>query len=234
MSKVQFNLLPDAKLTHVKTQRTKGLVVSIAFLASAVALALLAILFLSVQAVQKKMIGDADKNITRLTKELKAVPNIEKALTIQNQLNSLPDLHQKKHITSRIFSYLPQVTPANITISRLDINLAEGTMAIDGRADSQVAVNTFIDTLKFTTYKVGGTDSGKNAFPTVTQSAFTINPGNVTYGLTITFDPVLFANDQLDDSGKALTPELVVPKLTTTHASASSSAEQIFQEGGGQ
>ena len=100
---------------------------------------------------------------------------------------------------------------------------------LDGFAIARTALS-----LRGVPYKLGGTDSGKNAFPTVTQSAFTINPGNVTYGLTITFDPVLFSNDQLDDSGKALTPELVVPKLTTTHASASSSAEQIFQEGGGQ
>jgi len=218
MANVQFNLLPDIKMTYVKAQRSKNLVVSVAFIVSAAAIALFVILFFSVNVVQKKQLSDADKDIARFTAELKAIPNVEEALTIQNQLTSLSTLHQSKHVASRIFTYLPQVTPANVTISSLTIDFSTGIINIEGTADSQVSVNTFIDTMKFTTYKLGETDSGKEAFPSVTESSFGINSGNVSYGLTVTYDTALFANDLLDADGKAQIPTLVVPKLTTTHS----------------
>ena len=234
MSNVQFNLLPDIKMTYVKAQRSKNLVISVAFIVSAVAIGLFVILFFSVNVVQKKMLGDADKDITRLTGDLKKVPFVEQALTTQNQLNSLATLHQNKHLTSRLFTYLPQVTPANVTISSLTIDYTTGSISIEGTADSQVTVNTFIDTLKFTTYKIGDQDSGKKAFPAVTESSFGINAGNVSYGLTITYDPNLFANNLLDSEGKAQAPTLVVPKLTTTHAATGDPADSLFKATGGQ
>ena len=234
MPGVQFNLLPDIKMKRVQAQRSKSLIVSIAFLASAVAIGVLVVVFFSVAVVQKKMLSDADADIVKYSKELKTIPDIEKKLTIQNQLNTLPDLHQKKHITSRIFSYLPVVTPSQVTISRISLDLANNTMVIDGNADSHLTVNTFIDTLKFTTYKVGDQDSGAKAFPSVTESSFAVGQGNVSYGLTISFDPALFANNLLDSEGRPQTPQLVVPQLTTTHASANNSTEKIFQDEAGQ
>jgi len=231
MASVQFNLLPDVKMSHVKAQRSKNLVASAAVLASAVAIGIFAVLFLSVNVVQKKMLSDADGDIKRYTADLEAIPNIENILTVQNQLNSLKGLHQGKHITSRIFTYLPQVTPANVTISKLGLDVSTNTLTIDGTADSQVSVNTFIDTLKFTNFKIGEQGAQTKAFPSVTESTFSINPGNVSYGLTITFDPQLFANSQLDSEGKPVTPTLVVPKLTTTHAASGSA---LFKTEGGQ
>lgn len=162
MSNVQFNLLPDVKMAHVKTMRTRNLVVSISFIASAIAIGLLILLFVSVNIVQKKQMGDADKDITRLTDELKAVPNVETALTSQSQLKSLSGLHKSKHISSRVFSFLPQVVPENVSIGRMSVDFAANTWSIDGTAASQVAVNTFIDTLKFTTYKYGEQEGGGN------------------------------------------------------------------------
>jgi len=218
-------------MKYVQAQRSRNMVVSLAFLVSAVSLGALVVLFLSVNVVQKKMLSDADGDIEKYSKELNEIPNIDKILTIQSQLDSLPDLHQNKHITSRIFTYLPQVTPANASISRLGIDMSSNIMTIDGEADSQVTVNTFIDTLKFTTYKIGNEDSGAKAFPTVTESSFAINDGRVNYGLTITFDPKLFANNLLDSEGRPQTPTLVVPQLTTTHASANNPSDILFRQG---
>ena len=234
MNNVQFNLLPELKMTHVKASRTRALVVSTAVLVSGVTIGLFLLLFLSVNVVQKKQIGDADKDIAKYTAELKAVPNIDKILTIQNQLKSLTGLHQAKHITSRIFTYLPQVTPANVKISRISLDFATSTIAIDGTADTQVSVNTFVDTLKFTEYKVGEQGATGKAFSTVTESSFSINPGNVSYGLTVTFDPTLFANNLLDSEGRSQTPVLVVPKLTTTHATSNDPGNSLFNNEGGQ
>ena len=142
-------------------------------------------------------------------------------------------LHQNKHITSRIFTYLPQVTPANVQISRISLDLGSGVITIDGTADSQISVNTFIDTLKFTNYKVGEQGQETKAFPTVTETSYSINPGTVNYSLSITFDPTLFANNLLDDQGRPQTPTLVVPKQTTTHATTDA-ASPLFKTEEGQ
>lgn len=232
MSTVQFNLLPDAKMTRVKAQRSRSLVTSVAIVVSVIAVALFAILFLSVNVYQKKQMGDADRDIVKYTAQLKSTKGIDEALTAQSQLVSLSSLHQGKRISSRIFGYLPQVTPANVKISRVNIDFAGNTLNIDGTADSQVAVNTFIDTLKFTTYKIGDKDGGK-AFPSVTESSFSIASGNVSFGLSLTFDPNLFSN-LLNSVGQSQTPVLVVPTLTTTHASLNDSASQLFNEQGSQ
>lgn len=219
MANVQFNLLPDIKMTHVKTQRTSNLVVTIALLVSAGAFALFVILFVTVNLVQKKLLSDADADIKRLTSELQSKPGISEQLTAQNQLKSLTALHQSKHIASRIFTYLPQVTPARVGIGQVSLDFSAGKLAIDGTADSQLDVNKFVDTLKFTTFSVGNGGASNRAFSKVVQTSFTINePDQISYTLTIDFDPNLFANNLLDNDGKPQTPVLAVPKLTTTHA----------------
>lgn len=232
MSSVQFNLLPDIKMAHAKTLKTRNLAISVSVIACGVAIGILLLLFVSVNIVQKKQMGDADKDIEALTQELKGIPNIDAALTSQNQLISLSGLHSSKHISSRIFTYLPQVVPANVNVSRLSLDNSQNLLTIEGSADSQVAFNTFIDTLKFTNFKVGNEEGdGSKAFTTVTPSSFALTDDGVNYTVDIAFDPKLFANNLLDSEGKPQTPQLIVPKLTTTHASSDDPANVLFNEG---
>jgi hypothetical protein len=77
---------------------------------------------------------------------------------------------------------------------------------------------------------VGGQDNGNKAFPSVTETSFAVGQGNVSYGLTVSFDPTLFANNVLDSEGRPQTPQLVVPQLTTTHAAVSNSSDRIFSD----
>jgi hypothetical protein len=107
MSKVQFNLLPDSKLTLNRNLHTKRLVFSIATIVSLVSVALLVVLLLFVDGVQKKLMSDAAKNVDKSSQQLKNL-NVERIITVQNQLQALPALHQNKHVTSRIFTYLPK------------------------------------------------------------------------------------------------------------------------------
>ena len=234
MSNVQFNLLPDVKMTYVKAQRTKNLVITGAFIVSGIAIGLFVILFLSVNVVQKKMLGDADKDIARYTAQLQAVPDIEQALTIQNQLTSLSNLHQSKHISSRIFDYLAQITPANVTITQINLDYVANTMTLTGKADSQLSVNKFIDTLRYANYKTGSDISKDKAFTKVTETTFSIASGDVSYGLSANFNPALFANNIVDSEGKSITPVIVVPDLTTTHANPDDPANGLFNQQGQQ
>ena len=207
MNKVEFNLLPDQKMNVVKAGRMRNTIVSIAFVAAVASLALFILLFFTVNGVQRKQLSDANKDIETANNTLKGVSSLEQILTVQNQLKTLTGLHQNKHVSSRLISYLPQVTPTNVSIGSLTVDMA---------------VNTFIDTLKFTTYTTSSDSSAKSAFPTVIETNFALSGGGkVSYLLDVNYDPVLFSNSQA-------APTLHVPSLTTTRSVTDNPSNQLF------
>jgi len=229
MSKVQFNLLPDVKLDYIRTEHLRKTVMSSAVIVSAVALAIFILLLFTVDVVQKQQMKSADAKVVEASKKLQSVPNISDVLTVQNQLNSLVALHQSKHIDSRIFDYLSQATPVNVSITKLDLDTASNTLSITGTADSHQTVNAFIDTLKLTTYTIGSS-TAKNAFPSVIESSFSISTGNASFSLNIEFDPQLFSNNLIDSSGKPQSPKLTVPSSASARAQTGTS-DQLFKGG---
>lgn len=213
--RAQFNLLPDIKQTNVKTQKTRRLVTSTAVMVSLVAVGIFALMLLTVYGLQKKQLSDADGDIKKYSEQLRATPNLDKILTVQNQLNTLTGLHQSKHAASRIFNYMPEITPSNINLGNLALDFTANTMQIDGTADSQKTVNTFVDTLKSTTYTLGEDTATKPAFPSVILSSFGVGEGKASFSLSVSFDAVLFSNNATDQSGSLVTPKLSVPKLSS-------------------
>jgi len=224
MANIQFNLLPDVKQEYIKSQRIRNLVITISVLVASVSLIVFLILVFSVEVVQRKQLDNSNKDIAANTKKLKSIDGIEDALVVQNQLHTLVDLHKSKHISSRLFTYLPQITPDNVSITKLDMDYATNAMTIAGTADSHNSVNAFIDTLKFTTYKVGSQDTAHQAFSSVVESSFGITTSNVSFSLTMQFDPKLFANNLLDSSGKPQAPKLTVPSLATIKSSGANNS----------
>lgn len=208
---VQFNLLPDVKLEYDKAQRTKRLVYLLSGLATGVVLVIFILSFLSVNVLQKKLLSDANKDIGNYSQKLKAIPDLDKILTIQNQLNSLPALHQQKHYGSRLFTYLPQLTPTNISIGKLAIDTTANTINITGTTDTVQSVNKFVDTLKFTSYTLGDDQSTKKlAFSNIILSKVDRNDKGSSYTIDGSFDPALFIGSS--------NVKLVVPQQTTTRS----------------
>jgi len=224
MASVQFNLLPDVKLDFIKTQRTKHLVTTIALLAAGVAVVIFVLTLATVEGLQKKQLSDTDKDITTASNQLKNTTGLSQILTVQNQLQTLSTLHHSKHVDSRLFGYLTQLTPTNAFVGRLNLDFTANNLEIDGTADSQTTVNTFIDTLKFTTYKIGAQDTAHQAFTSVAESSFSIAANTVDYSLKVTFDPQLFSNDV------SATPALTVPKLTTTRSVIEDPSNVLFKD----
>jgi Tfp pilus assembly protein PilN len=230
--KLQFNLLPDVKQEYLKTQKTKRTVIAASTAASGIALFILLFMLLTVYAVNKKQLHDADKDINKYNSQLSSIKNIDKILTVQNQLKTLSGLHHDKHKLSRIFSYVPQVTPHNVCIGKITIDTTANTLTFEGTADTQKNINTFVDTLKFTKYKQNNQNTDSNAFPTVVESQFSINttdtqntkcegkPAPATYQLTTHYDPVLFANAEV--------VELKVPQGLVTTRSVLDNPSNIF------
>lgn len=217
MSKVQFNLLPDSKLSFNREQHIKKLVYTIAIIASAVSIVAFLLMLGLVDGVQKKLMSDAAAKVDKSSSQLQAL-KVDRIITVQSQLEALPALHQNKHITSRIFAYLPKITPPNVSINKLDLDLTNNTMTISGTADSQKAVNTFVDVLKYATYTVGSQTAPAPAFQNVVESGFNLNVSSVGYTVNLQFDPKLFTNTAKDAQGKVITPTISVSNTTSSGA----------------
>jgi Tfp pilus assembly protein PilN len=206
--KLQFNLLPDVKQEYLKTKRTKRTFITASVVAASISFFILLFALTTVYVINKKQLHDTDQDIKKYSNQLKGIKNLDKILTIQNQLSSISKLHQGKHKISKLFTYLPQVTPAHVCMSQLSLDTVANSLTIQGSSDSQKTINTFIDTLKFTKYQKDNKDSGQNAFPTVTETQFSINthtngskaitcqdvPAPANYQVLIKFDPILFQN----------------------------------------
>lgn len=207
---IQFNLLPDVKLEYIKAERTKKLVISISVLAGSVALAVFLLLFFSVNVLQKKNINDLNDDIKKGTSEISKTPDIDKILTIQSQLNSLTSLHDQKPAASRLFGYISQVTPSSVTISNISTDFTANTMTIIGGAPSLDAVNTFVDTLKFTNFTSDKNSTETKAFTGVVLTSFTRSKTEAGYTINLSYDPQIF-----DTTQKV---ELKVPNTVTTRS----------------
>jgi ABC-type antimicrobial peptide transport system permease subunit len=169
---------------------------------------LLVVLLSIVFGLQKKNIADLSRDIKTSSAELKNTKNLDRMLTVQNQLTSLNALHDGKPAVNRLYKYVTQLTPTSASISRLNVDFSKNTITVTGSANSLNTINTFADALKFATYTTeAAPKTNTKAFSAVVLSTFGRDAKSATYTLDATFDPVLFS----EKSEVALT----VPNIST-------------------
>ncbi|HYF96910.1 MAG TPA: hypothetical protein VD947_02615 [Patescibacteria group bacterium] len=220
---IQLNLLPDVKMQYIRARQRKRMVMGLSIITSSVFLVLFIFLLLFVRVIQKQHLSALDKDISQVSSELKSKQDLDKILTIQNQLNSLPGLHDQKIIGSRLVDYLTQVTPVQATISDVTSDFEANTLSVKGNADALSTVNKFADTLKFTDFKTGEKEprQGK-AFSNVVLKSFAVGGANsqgqegITYELEFSFDPIIFAN--IKDAEASSEVSLIIPKIISTRS----------------
>jgi hypothetical protein len=212
---IQLNLLPQVKINFIKSQKLKRVALMVCIPLMTISILLVVFLAYIVYGSQKSKLSSLDTKAAASIDQLNGVKGLGKILTVQNQLNNLDSLHATKPITSRIFTWLNQLTPNDVSISKLTIDYPTKTITIEGASITTNLINQFADTLKFTTY----TDSKTNnatpyAFSNVVLSNFSFNNSGgliVDYTLTATFDPILF-NVQTSNV------KLVIPNQVTTRS----------------
>ncbi|MBI1856807.1 hypothetical protein HY003_00735 [Candidatus Saccharibacteria bacterium] len=226
---IQFNLLPDVKLDYIKAKRIKRFVILISITIAGALLAIMVLLFLAVNVFQKGHLDDLNVDIKKYSTELKSTQDLSKILTIQNQLNKLnkhdntPGLHDKKPVASRLFPYLSQMLPDKLSIANLDVDFEVQTMSFTGGADSLSTINKFVDTLKFTTYKIDKEPNEIKAFSSVVLTNFGRDDAAATYQIDLKFDLLIF------DSSKEIS--ILVPKIITTRSETEKPVD-LFQSTG--
>jgi hypothetical protein len=191
---IQFNLLPDVKIEYIKAQRLKRTVMGISLIASAAALVVFISLLMSVHVFQKKNMSDLSKDIASRSKELRQTPNLSKMLTVQSQLNSLTGLHDQKNATSRMFTFMNQLTPKDASISQFKLDMETQTVSITGDAASLDTVNLFVDSIKLTKYSSADDSEAKQAFSNVVLTSFNRDEKKATFTIDFAVDTAIFNN----------------------------------------
>lgn len=207
---IEFNLLPDVKVQYVKAEKLKVLVVTVSTIVSIVSLIILSLLIIYVYVVQSKVISNLNNDIQNQTSQINQNTNLNKILTIQKQSITIPLIQKQLYQPSRIYSYMAQLTPSAASITSIDVDFTKNSISVTGKANSPQIVNQFVDTLKFTDYKVNNTNKGR-AFNTVTLSSFSYTTGSLpTYTITFNYaNDIFMANENTS---------LVIPNITSTRS----------------
>lgn len=219
---IQLNLLPDVKQHFIKARRLQRLVISITFIVSASAVGLFVLLFLTVNIWQRARIRGLNSDVSRLSNQLKSTPDLDRILTVQQQLRSLPQLHDEKPAAKRLFGYISQFTPQEVKISKFKIDFTNNSFDITGSADKLESVNKFADTLKFTKYKLTADAAEKPAFTNVVLKTFSRDDKTANYEITVSF-----ATDIFDS--RAPSVQLVVPQNFITTRSETERPQALFE-----
>ena len=134
----EIHLVPDVKAQMIKAQKTRNLVFFIAAAISAISIGMVVILA-GIRGGQELRINGQDNTLELMSKKLNDFDGLEEVLTIKSQLNNLEEIRAKKKSLSRIFSIISAMQPTGsdrVTISSLDINLADSTMNLEGQANA--------------------------------------------------------------------------------------------------
>ena len=131
---IQINLIPDAKLELIRTQKHRNMIVSVAIivmLATLGAVVLVAFYVFGAQAIRDNIAND---NINKEEKNLLQIEDLDKNVTIQNQLAAIDKTHEDKLMTSRIFGILSVIsqknTPNEVSILSFAVSKEEGTISL--------------------------------------------------------------------------------------------------------
>lgn len=154
---IEINLVPDVKQELLNAQRVRTTVISLSILVGIAAIALVVVLSVWVFGVQAARSALSDDAIKKESQKLAQVTDISNTLTIQNQLNKLPALHDSKKIDSRIFDVLATINPPapnNIMVNNLSLDSSTQTIKIEAQAaNGWSALEVFKKTISATTFE---------------------------------------------------------------------------------
>lgn len=219
---IQINLLPSIKAEYVKAQRTKRTVITISIIAVAVSLGVVGLLSSVAYGTQQLQLNNLKNDIAKSEQNIKDVKDLDKILTIQNQLFALTPLHESKPVMERLFTYLQQTTPDSVVLEKYVINNEDFTWSVDGEAPSIELVNKYVDTLKFTEIApIQENQEKQYAFSEVVLSSFSKSEKGYTFTIDFKFSDQLFSSANTDI-------KLLIPNITTTRSQTQLPSSTIF------
>jgi len=176
---IEINLIPDVKQELIRAQQVRTTVISIAtFLAIGFGAAVV-ILAMYVFGAQAYMNNDAQGKIKSKFDKLQNVQDLDKALTLQKQLQAISAQHEAASVNSRLFDILATVIPQGTVIKSTKLSVPDKTITIEGETDGYNSLDALKKTILATKfeYKEDGTNDAKSV-----ALATTITDGDRSFG----------------------------------------------------
>lgn len=177
---IEINLIPDVKREFLRAKSLRNRVVSASILIglAVVGLAVVLGLIFAGQLVAESV---QDRTIKTEGDKLVAIEDIDKVVSLQNQLGAISSQHSSKTIDSRLFDLIVAINPPapnNAVISSIKLNPEDATIAIEGSAiNGYIALEVFKKTVTSTLVQVVNED-GDVEVPLASD----IVPGSVSFG----------------------------------------------------
>ena len=167
---ISLNLLPDVKKDLLRVRRERNLVVSISVIVVGASIGVLLLLSgtLGVLIGAKALMENSIKNDEQTIEQAQKKKQLDKYITIQNQLKQIGKLKSDQQVYSRLMDYLTQLNPAapnNVQSSSAKIEAPAGssgdtsssssssasadgiTMTIEGKTTNFSALDVYKNTL---------------------------------------------------------------------------------------
>lgn len=155
---IEINLIPDVKREYLKARSLRNMVITMSILVSAgvVALAIVLGLILSGQLVAEAV---QSNKIKEDGAKLVAIEDIDKTVTIQQQLSKIDEQQKNKVYNSRLFDMVAAINPLapnDIKIALLKLNPETQTITVEGSAgNGYLALEVFKKTIMNTSIQIG-------------------------------------------------------------------------------
>ncbi len=135
---IEINLIPDVKLEYLKARRMRNTAVSFSIIAglAATGVVVAAVLLLLTQLGFEKL---ADNAIDKEYEKLSKVEGLSELRTLQNQLSKLPEQNASRSMSSRLFSVLQAINPAqpnDVRFTSVKLDPATSLLSMEGLADA--------------------------------------------------------------------------------------------------
>ena len=131
---IQLNLLPDVKKEFLHAQQTRNAVISISSVVVILSASITTLLAMGVYGGQTLLRRSIESQIEDNYAALRDEPQIDKYLTVQNQLQNIDQLHTDKTVYSRVATYLSALNPAppsNVVLTSARLSKEDRTLTIE-------------------------------------------------------------------------------------------------------
>lgn len=209
---IQVNLLPDVKRELIRAQRVRATVISFSMLACVISAVIVGVILLWM-GVQVGRELRADGVIKDQSEKLAKVDDINRTLTVQNQLSKITTLNDNKSTTSRMFDVASAINPDapnNISIVTMTVDASTKRLIIEGQAKGGYnALDVFKKTILATKIYKPGDEQGIMLTQSLNDSDRSLGDGQdggrvLRFTLAFTYPEELFSNKV--DSLKIVAP----------------------------
>ena len=127
---IQINLIPDVKQELLRAQAQRNIVISAAILLSIAAGVIVVLVASFVFGAQQFTMSRTNEAIDKQYQTLSEVEDLDRLLTIQNQLKKVSELNENKNVASRVYGMLNVIVPTDtqheVTISSMTVDPTPG------------------------------------------------------------------------------------------------------------